>query len=423
MSLISQIAFLVFFLLLLTLLKKETDIFSPARLFSLIWLLAIGLAELKLSRFQFEWSSFSWFALIIPVLSVLLGIFIVYVINHYNKLYRIVDVRSRYSESQLNTNLLFTIILTLFALYSISFIITFIIRGFVPMFTKMPEVARSKWGVFGYGMFVLSIPTIMYLAFLYLFFVKENMKKKVLISFILVIAMGSYSTLLNRFYLLLPIALIIVSLYYKTNKLRPKNILLFLLVFCLVFFGISSIRLSRYAINILYYFSDMKYSKDYAIFTEPYMYITMNLENYAKAVKSLNEFTYGYFTSDFILFPLGLKKELLEYMRIDEFPYIITSAYNTYTMFFIYYRDFGLFGILFLPLILGGVASSVYYKMRSSPNIINVTMYGLCIFILVFSFFVPIIHWIHFVFNVVLLYFSTFLISNEKYNYIDQNKY
>lgn len=414
MSAVSVICFLLLFLLLLTFFRRRTDIFSPGRLFSIIWLLAVGLTELKLSRFQFEWTTYSWFALIIPIISFLLGIFIVYVINYNNHIDRINAVRIKFNEAQIDIDMLFMIIITLFILYSVSFTITYMIRGFLPMFTKMPEVARTKWGVFGYGVFVLSIPTILYLSFLYLFLVKEKHFKKILISIIFLIATATYSTLLNRFYLILPIVMLIVTLYYKTFKLRPRNMIVLLLFFCIVFFGISTIRMSRYAINILYYLSDMKYNIHYAVFTEPYMYVTMNLENYAKAVQNLNVFTYGYFSSDFILFATGLKQQLFEYMRIVEFPNIITSTYNTYTMFFIYYRDFGLYGVLFMPLIFGGVISSVYYRMRKQPNIKNVSLYGLCVFVIIFSFFVPIVHWIHFVFNTTIIYISTFLVTKSR---------
>lgn len=413
MSLVSIIAFGISFLLIITFFKKGTDFFSPGRLFALIWLTAFGLAELKLSRFQFEWSYYSWFVLIVPVFSFLLGIFIVYVINSGSKIHSIDNIRKNFSISHFNIKTFFLIILILFILYSISYAITYLIRGFVPMFTKMPEIARTKWGVFGYGTFVLSIPTILYLCLLYLSIMNKNYGRKFIIIIILLAASITYSFLLNRFYLVLPIILLVVTLYYKSYKLRPRNMLILLAIFFTVFFGISTIRFSRYAINILYYLSDMKYGIEYAIFTEPYMYVTMNLENFANAVQKLDIFTYGYFSSDFILFPLGLKKELLEYMRIKDFPHIITSAYNTYTMFFIYYRDFGLFGVLFLPLILGGVIGTLYYKMRKNPNITNISIYGLCVFVFVFSFFVPILHWIHFVFNVVLIFFTTMLITNK----------
>lgn len=415
MSPIAIICFSALILLLFSFFKKGTDIFSPGRLFTIIWLLAIGLAELKLSRFQREWTNYSWFTLLVPIFSFLLGIFIIYVIYQNVKLSPIKNIREDFNKLQINKHLLFRIIIVLFVLYSISFLVTYLIRGFVPMFTKLPDVARTEWGVFGYGTFVHSIPTLLYLCLLYLFLVRKNYNNKILIGLIFLLSFFTYSMILQRFYLILPFVLLMVTLYYKTYKLSFRNNLIALLIFGLIFFGISLIRVGHYAINILYYISDMKYSVDYAIFTEPYMYVIMNLENYAKAVQKLDIFSYGFYTSDFLLYATGVRRILLDNINFVEHPHIITKAYNTYTMFFIYYRDFGLFGVLFVPMMVGGLVTLMYFRMRKSPNFINISLYGVCVFIVIFSFFVPILHWLHFVFNITLIYLATyFIITNNK---------
>ncbi len=412
MSSVSVICFVLFFLIFL--LGRKKDFFSPAKVFALVWLLTIGLTDLKLSRLQITWNGLAWFSLLLAIFSFLLGVYIVYVLFFYSKFLKIEEVRSRFSKTEIDENLLYKIIIVLFVLYSTSYIITYMIRGFVPIFTKMPEIARTKWGVFGIGSFVLTIPAILYLSMIYVFISKTILSRKLIIIFVMLSSFITYVFLLNRFYLLLPIALFLILLYYKTNKLRPRNILIILLVFSLIFFEISSLRLSRYAINILYYLSEMKFGKEYAIFTEPYMYISMNLENFANAVGKLDFFTYGYFVFDFLLKPIGLKDLISDYVYIKEFPNIINRAYNTYTMFFIYYRDFGFAGLFIIPLLLGSFVSYLYYKMRLNPTIFNISFYGMLIFVVAFSFFVPILHWIHYVFNLILIYITTYFITSKK---------
>ncbi|MDF1610888.1 O-antigen polymerase [Stygiobacter electus] len=412
MSAVSITCFILFILILI--LGKRKDFFSPAKVFALVWLMTIGLTDLKLSRLQITWDGIAWFSLLLAIFSFLLGVYVVYVLFFDTNYLRIKDVRFSFTKAEIDENLLFKIIIVLFTLYSVSYFITYMIRGFVPIFTKMPEIARTKWGVFGIGSFVLTIPAILYLSLIYIFISKTNFARKLTIIFVMLTSFITYVFLLNRFYLLLPIALFLILLYYKTNKLRPRNILIILLVFSLIFFEISSLRLSRYAINILYYLSEMKFGKEYAIFTEPYMYISMNLENFANAVGKLDFFTYGYFVFDFVLKPIGLKDLISDYVYIKEFPNIINHAYNTYTMFFIYYRDFGFAGLFVIPLLFGSFVSYVYYKMRMNPTIYNISFYGMLIFVVAFSFFVPIIHWIHFVFNLILIYITTFLITCKK---------
>lgn len=413
MSAAAIICFVLFIFLLFSLFRKGTDKMSPGRLFAMVWLLTIGLTELKLSRFQYEWSAYSWFALLVPLLSFLLGVYTVYVLNFNKKLHSIEGMRNSGSEFQVNEVLLFRIIVVLFILYSISFSITYMIRGFVPLLTQKPDIARTQWGIFGIGVFVLSIPAVLYLSMIYLFLVQKHKFKKVIIYIIALIASVTYATLLQRFYLLVPIILTTVLLYYKSNKLRPRNILFALLIFGSVFYGISSIRTSKYVVNIIYYVSQMKFSPKYAVFTEPYMYMTMNLENYASATDKLDEYSYGYYSADFILFATGLKEELAKYMHLAQFPYMIVNSYNTYSMFFIYYRDFGLIGTMIIPMILGIGISTIYYRMRKRPDLNSISLYSLCIFLIFFSFFNPVFHQIHFVFNVVLLYLTTKLISKN----------
>lgn len=413
MSVVSIICFVLFFLILL--LARKKDFFSPAKVFTLVWLLAIGLTDLKLSRLQITWSGLAWFSLLLAVFSFLLGVYIVYVLFFNKNILKINDVRLIFTKSEINENLLYIIIITLFMFYSISYIITYLIRGFVPIFTRMPEIARTKWGIFGIGSFVYTIPAILYLSLIYVFISKTNIMRKFIIFSIMLISFITYVFLLNRFYLLLPIALFVILLYYKTNRLRPRNILIVLIIFSIIFFEISNLRLSRYAINILYYLSEMKFGKEYAILTEPYMYISMNLENFANAIGKLDFHTYGYFVFDFLLKPIGLKDLISEYVHIEEFPHIINRAYNTYTMFFIYYRDFGFVGLFVIPLLFGALVSYIYYKMRLNPTIYNISFYGMLIFVVAFSFFVPILHWIHYVFNLILIYITTYFITNKKF--------
>jgi oligosaccharide repeat unit polymerase len=185
-------------------------------------------------------------------------------------------------------------------------------------------------------------------------------------------------------------------------------------------YGISTIRVSALFIEYLYYSARMKFGPQYAFLTEPYMYLVMNLENFANSVYHLNDFTYGYFTFDFVLALSGLKHWIAEYTYIEQFPYILNSDYNTYSMFFTYYRDFGLFGLFFIPFILGLVVSILYYKMRRKPDINSISFYGMFLFVLIFSFFIPMLSWLHFILNLTVIYFCTKLVViNSQYHISD----
>lgn len=404
---ISFLCFGVFVVLLFSMFKKGTDVFSPARLFSLVWSFAIGLTDLKLSRYQIQWSFFSWIMLLISLFSVLTGMFVVYVINFEKPLNKIGSIRYSIINSKINSAVLLRYTMFLFLGYLISYIVSYLVIGFLPFFTKYPGLARNDWGIFGFGLFIQAFPAIVYFVILYYVLVKENVKKKLVLATILLATFITYAFLLQRYYLVFAILLSAVSLYYSSNLLRLKNVLILFAVIVSIVYSMTFIRLSGTIVNYLYYLSDMRYSVKYAFFTEPYMYVVMNLENFANAVMNLENFSYGTFSFDFIFALTGVKHNLIEYMHLSDFPNLLTNNYNTYTMFFIYYRDFGVLGLGIVPFLLGILFSGSYYKMRTNPSINTVSVYAVVVFVIIFSFFVPIISFLHFVFNFLVIFVVT----------------
>jgi len=199
-------------------------------------------------------------------------------------------------------------------------------------------------------------------------------------------------------------------MYYGTFKLKARYVFLLFLGMIFIIYGISTLRGSDIFLEYLYYSGKMKFGKNYAILTEPYMYITMNLENFAYAVQKLSDNTYGFFTFDFILALTGLKHWIFEYNNIQTFEFIVNASYNTYTMFFVFYRDFGILGSFFFPLTFGFITCSSYFRMKKNPNINTISIYGVFTVVILFSFFIPMLSWLHFVYNLTIIYFFTKMI-------------
>jgi oligosaccharide repeat unit polymerase len=392
-------------------LKKGTDIFSPARLFAIVWTLVIGLTELKLSRHQIKWSMFSWLVLLISLVSVLLGMFIIYVINYNRPINSIPSIRNTIQKFHLGSQKLFNLTLGLFVIYIISYAAIYLIVGFIPLFTAHPNIAREKWSVFGLGLIVHLAPTIIYLTIFYMLVVKKDLNKKLILILSSMVAFITFLFLLQRFDIVISIVLSVVALYYGTFKFRARTIIIVFLMTVILMYTISTIRVNNFFIQYLYYSAHMKFSAKYAMLTEPYMYVVMNLENFANAVDKLSVFSYGTFTFDFALALSGLKHTLIEYNNVAELPYLVNGNYNTYSMFFVYYRDYGVIGVFVFPLLVGLVISTLYYKMLRNPNINTISVYGICTFVILFSFFIPMLSWLHFVLNLSTIYFVTRLVQ------------
>ncbi len=414
MSIISLICFIGFVLLLVSFLKKESDPFSPGRLFLLIWFFAIGLTDLKLSQLQIQWTSFSWTMLYLALFSFLTGIFIVYVVNFNKPLDRIIYIRYKISNYPINSNLLYRYIIILFMVYLISFFISYLVIGFLPYFTKYPGLARTDWGIFGFGLLIQAFPSIIYMIVLYYLVSKKHTLKKIILALVFGVTFISYGFFLQRYYIIFVIIVSAISLYYCSRLINFKNVLIITAIVVSIIYSMTFIRLSTAIANYLYYLSRMKFSIKYAFLTEPYMYIVMNLENFANAVDKMQKFTYGIFSFDFLFALTGIKHPLVEYLHLSEYPNIVSINFNTYTMFFIYYRDFGVIGLALIPLFIGMIISMAYYNMRRNPNLNTISMYAILAFVIIFSFFVPIISFLHFMFNLLIIFIVTKTITLHK---------
>jgi oligosaccharide repeat unit polymerase len=414
MSWISIVCFSLFFLLLLSLFKKGTDIFSPARIFLLVWTLSIGVAELKFSRYQIEWTLYSWMMLLLTLTSFLVGIFAVYSINSDKNVLPIPSLREKIKSIHLDSNLLLKIIYVLFALYILSYLISYIIIGYFPLFSVRPSESRVGWGLFGFGLLNHMSPPILFFIVVYWLFTKGEFLKKLLLIPTALITMGTNLFLLHRFDLVLWLIVTSVFLFYATEKMKFRNVILLLILFVGMVYGISALRLSRYITELLYILADMKFSVKYAYLTEPYMYISMNLENFANGVDRLTTFDYGFNTFNFLLALSGLQDKIFEYAAIKDFPHLITSNYNTYTSFFVYYKDFGVFGLGFIPFFIGAIISGLHKHMRKKPSINSIAFYGMFVFAILFTFFVNVLTWLHFMFNLGVIYIVSLLLSRRE---------
>jgi oligosaccharide repeat unit polymerase len=146
----------------------------------------------------------------------------------------------------------------------------------------------------------------------------------------------------------------------------------------------------------------MRFSAKYAIISEPYMYIVMNLENFARGVDRLDQYTYGYFTADSIIALSGLKHWIADYFSLVERPFLI-SGFNTFPFLWTYYRDFGLIGMTICCFILGLSISFLYFKFRTQPNPVLLILYAISVFFVVLSFFTNILSLLTVVFNILVL--------------------
>jgi oligosaccharide repeat unit polymerase len=402
MSIVSLISFIICVLIIFSALRPNTDIFSPGRIFVLIWALAIGLTDLKFSGYQHDWSLVIWIQLLLGPFAFLIGTTLIYILNVNSEIWSLNALRSGKDIYKVDTEKLFKAVLILFFLFLIGYIIIYFKAGGVTLFSSNPGKTRREFTMFGIGLFLHNVLLVVFFTTIYYLVEKKNkFRRRILLTFSL-ISLLLYGITLQRYQLFITVFLVILLLYYHTFRIKFKFVVIFTIVIVVFFFIVSSARAGEVLFFVLYRMSKMKFSPDYAIFTEPYMYVVMNLENYARSIAKTEYFTFGYYTFDFVTAISGIKHWISDYYNLNETPFLV-SIYNTYSAFWTYYRDFGVLGIFFIPF-LGGVAiSSLYYSFRKKPTLMKIGIYGMFLFAIIFSFFNSIIGFLWFDYNLFVL--------------------
>ena len=394
---------------------KRADVFTPYRAFGFIWFLAIGLADLKFSFFQHEWSTYSWFVLIIGVCSTMLGFFIAAVIFLDQPMLTLAEQHKRLIERPIGGEILFWSIVVLSLLYVLGFVAEVLVAGGVPAFSARPDRARVEFGFFGMHLFVTMMPTILLLGTEYFvfFWKKSNRIRRRFIVVAYSFVFFSFSLLLVRFLYVMWAIPTLCFLYYTTNRIRFRHFGLSVLGFAGFLQILRSIRAIGYVENYSYVISRMRFPKTYAVFTEPYMYVVMNLENFARSVEQWSSFSYGYFTFDFLMAITGIKHPVAKEFGLVERPFLI-SGYNTFSFLMPFYQDFGVVGVAFFPLCIGIGIGYLYHSMRRRPTIANVMMYSIAVSVLVISFFIHALGMLSTFVNVSILIFVHYKMLHPK---------
>ncbi len=387
---------------MLSCLPRKADIFSPARIFAFIWFFSIGLADLKFSRLQHEWSLFSWVAIFLGIGSFLVGNFAVSVLTSNERTYSIQQIRMMGRTQGVSEPQFFIAIIILSVLYFVCLAAETYAAGGLPLFSAAPERARTAFGLFGTHLFVAGMPAVLLLIFEYLILVPGRRAKKYVLVFLFFGIVGSFFFLLVRFVYVMAVAMIFAVAYYKSNHLRPRNVILVLASVAAMFTIAVQVREARYVENYLYVVSQMRYSRAYASFTGPYMYIVMNLENFTHVADNIQSYTYGYYTFDFLLALTGLKHWMADYFGLSATEYL-TSGYNTFPFIFYYLVDFGLVGVALFPLVLGITIRYLYYKMRATAGLSATVVYACCFYVMAISFFTNPLTMLSFVFVIAVI--------------------
>jgi oligosaccharide repeat unit polymerase len=296
MTAVSWICFGLVLIILLSWLRKGSDLFSPFRVFGIVWTIAIGLADLKMSGFQHTWSLHSWLILLLGMASFVVGLWAVTVVYSDVPLLSISEIRRRLREnarSSIDGRRLYLTIIVIFLAYVVSYAAEIYIEGNVPLFSPRIEKARIEFGVFGLHFFVNGMLAIMFFCVEYLLLARGTGSRRSMVFLILFLTAGTFLLLLQRYNFMVWAIMSLGFVYYASRRLKFRHVLVTAVVFFALLMVIQSFRVSQYVQQYHFVISKMRYPASYAAFTEPYMYIVMNLENSPGQSTSLTNSTSG----------------------------------------------------------------------------------------------------------------------------------
>lgn len=316
-------------------------------LFSLTWIGGQGVACLQLSNIQTDWSIITWFSFYLAYCGVFIGV------NCKCRLQNAV-INNKGNEKRLKNCILIMALISMTA-----FLMEAVVVGYIPLFVDFAH-AYSYFHVSGVHYFTVSCTLIPALSIIY--FQLSEKSKKDIVFIILCNAVTAVVCVLtvSRFQLVFGVGLAVIEYFLCSHKIQWKYIAGVIAIAC-AGYGILSIFRNHDAVYLNDIF-EMKERNTPIIFSQPYIYIVNNYENFNCLVTQLARHTYG-LRELFPIFALtGLKFIVPELTNYPD--YVAKAELNTRTMFYDAYYDFGIAGVFLFAVLIGILIRRITVMMQ-----------------------------------------------------------
>ena len=288
------------------------------------------------------------------------------------------------------------------------------VLGYLPALVKNTPHAYSYFHITGVHYFTVSSVMVHPLTLLYVYWDRERMtalaaslrkkenaegqvqplsdfKKDFLrlgfLLFMNAVAISVPVLTVSRFFLIMSMALTLVTFFSLKKRLKPVSLILLLggcfLVLVPMYVLLTVFR--AHSVEYLNEIFDMKNPNTPIYITQPYMYIANNFENFDCLVRELPSFTFG-LRQSFPFFALtGLKFVFGD--RLVGVLYLTKEELTTLAVIYDAYYDFGVVGVLLFGTALGAFCSFITERTLKNKNPLSYLIYAQIAMYLVLSFF------------------------------------
>lgn len=344
--------------------RESENLVELRALFTLAWVGGQGLACLRLSRLQGDWSYVTWMCFFLAYIGFGIG-------YEWGRQYRDEEKREIERDAVL-AGRLYLCIVGLFAVSVLCFVFEAVKVGFIPLFSDKPH-AYSYFHVSGVHYFTVSCILIPAITVLYL---KagggKGMGKKAVLVLANLTAAAVPILCVSRFQLLFAAGFAVVTYIMVNKTVRLRTIAAVVLALIPVYVILTVFQ--HHDVAYLNSIFEMKYGKMPIFVTQPYMYVANNFENFNCMVEQLTAHTWGIR----MLFPVfaltGLKFVFPE--LTGQALYLTKPELTTLTMFYDAYYDFGIGGVFLLAVLIGVAAKQCIRLVKRSSNPVSYLFYG-----------------------------------------------
>lgn len=369
---------------------KNSDIFSPWRLYVMIHSLTLGIAQLNLLPAMTPLKPLTWLVVLSGHLAFVLG-------YCSFKLVFIPPSKIKDDKSPLfrvNRKLLWMLYGFGVFLYVLVYLYHYYKVGYIPLFSPDSSEYRFRFMTLNYFTSqVLFIFPLFYIASYSIRHLAETTRiVRSILYFIEIILIFSYLVLLNRNSIALLIIFYLITRNYCVKKISLKVVAIIGIISIAIFFAIGSLRLKQDS-------NDLLHSKEVQKTLVSYLY-SYPANNFWNIDYALNPFpnqykhpyTFGFeYMSPFIEFTPFLSK-IRDYFGFEDlFIKKIMKVRGLNSMLYIwhFYKEFTPFLMSVVIFISSFFIAWVYHLMILGKNIFLVWLYAIITFGVLFSFMIP----------------------------------
>ena len=262
------------------------------------------------------------------------------------------------------------IIVACFVVGVATYVFTVIVRGGIgqiPLFSNTPARARQNFGIRGtsYFLLLLAMPPILAVP---QFLVGGGWRRNKLTLLLATVAVALFITTADRSIALETLAIAFLT-HAVANGLKPVRTLAALTTAVAIFIVVGVARQVANPNDTLL-FSTAYVGIQNPLLAMAYLYFGTAYGNLQHVLATVQEFNYGGVLLRAPLHAIGLG-------GLSQPQPINWNAWNTATALADFFYDFGWFGVLAIPFVLGIVISRLYVRARATLDPLYLVLYGI----------------------------------------------